>query len=73
MNTDICVNGQMDDLTKGAVVQHAEEIKAVGSVFLILDPDGHVRRQYRIPNSRSDRAGHGNGDGSEAGTLWLNQ
>ncbi len=46
-------------LTKSAAVQYAEPVKAVGTVFLILDPDGQVRRQYR---GKSVRGGRGNGD-----------
>jgi ParB family chromosome partitioning protein len=46
-------------LTKEAEVHYAEGTKAVGTVFLLLDPDGQVRRGYRIPRSRSGASGDG--------------
>ncbi len=36
-------------LTKDAPTHHAEATKAIGTAFLILDPDGRVRRGYRVP------------------------
>ena len=48
-------------LTKDAEVHYAEAIKAVGTAFLLLDPDGRVRREYRIPRSR--RGTYSNSDG----------
>ncbi len=54
-------------LTKDADVHYAEVTKAVGTAFLLLDPDGRVRREYRIPRHRQNASGNGNGragDGS---------
>ena len=48
-------------LTMQAAVQYAEATKAVGTAFLLLDPDGWVRREYRIPRSLHNPTGNGNG------------
>ena len=48
-------------LTKDAEVHYAEATKAVGTAFLLLDPDGRVRREYRIPRNRRDASGNGRG------------
>jgi ParB family transcriptional regulator, chromosome partitioning protein len=47
-------------LTEGAQVHYSEATKAVGTVFLMLDPDGRARREYRIPRGRQG-ASNGNG------------
>jgi hypothetical protein len=46
-------------LTKDAEVHYAEATKAVGTAFLLLDPDGRVRREYRIPANRQNASGNG--------------
>ena len=51
-------------LTKEAEVYYAEATKAVGTAFLLLDPDGRVRREYRIPRQRQSASGNGNGNGN---------
>jgi len=48
-------------ITQDAPVHYAEATKAVGSVFLILDPDGQVRREYRVSRSRQTTSAGGNG------------
>jgi hypothetical protein len=48
-------------LAKEAEVYYAEATKAVGTAFLLLDPDGRVRREYRIPRQRQSASGNGNG------------
>ena len=48
-------------LTKDADVHYAEATKAVGTAFLLLDPDGRVRREYRIPRGRGGAPGNGSG------------
>jgi ParB family transcriptional regulator, chromosome partitioning protein len=45
---------QAEELTKDATVQFAEPVKATGTVFLILDPDGRLRQESRIPRTRPD-------------------
>jgi ParB family chromosome partitioning protein len=45
-------------LVADAAVRYAEGTKAVGTAFLSLDPDGRVRREYRVP-----RPGRGNAIG----------
>jgi hypothetical protein len=42
-----------------------ERTKAIGTVFLILDPDGRLHREYRIPRPGRKSAA-GNGDGGSA-------
>ena len=48
-------------LTKDAEVHYAEATKAVGTAFLLLDPDGRVRREYRVPRNRRSVSANGNG------------
>jgi len=50
-------------LTKEAEVHYAEATKAVGTAFLLLDPDGRVRREYRVPRNRHHPSSNGNGQG----------
>jgi ParB family chromosome partitioning protein len=54
-------------LAQAAEVRYAEATKAVGTTFLLLDPDGRVRREYRIPRTRPSALTNGNGQG-EAGS-----
>ena len=54
-------------LTREASVHYAEATKAVGTAFLLLDPDGRVRRGYRIPRTRSTGSGSANGGNGQAG------
>ncbi|MGD0904744.1 MAG: ParB/RepB/Spo0J family partition protein [Terracidiphilus sp.] len=55
-------------VTKEAKVHYAEATKAVGTVFLMLDPDGRVRREYRIPRPRRSASGNGNGQAGDGKT-----
>jgi ParB family chromosome partitioning protein len=55
-------------LTKDAEVHYAEATKAVGTAFLLLDPDGRVRREYRIPRSRRSESANGNGHAGDGQT-----
>jgi ParB family chromosome partitioning protein len=48
-------------ITKDAPVHYAEATKAVGTTFLLLDPDGRVRIEHRIPRVRHAQPGHANG------------
>jgi ParB family chromosome partitioning protein len=48
-------------LTKKAEVHYAEATKAVGTAFLLLDPDGRIRREYRVPRTRQSASNNGNG------------
>jgi ParB family chromosome partitioning protein len=45
----------------------SEETKAMATSFLILDPDGRVHREYRIPRKRHHRSSDGNGHASGGG------
>ena len=46
-------------LSKDAEVHYSEATKAVGTTFLLLDPDGRVRREYRVPRIRHGASGNG--------------
>jgi ParB family chromosome partitioning protein len=59
-------------ITKDAQVHYAEATKAVGTTFLLLDPDGRVRIEHRVPRVRHTQSSDGNGangqtDGSGGG------
>jgi ParB family chromosome partitioning protein len=45
-------------ITKDAQVHYAEATKAVGTTFLLLDPDGRVRTEHRIPRVQYPQAGN---------------
>jgi ParB family transcriptional regulator, chromosome partitioning protein len=55
-------------LTKDAEVHYSEVTKAVGTAFLLLDPDGRVRREYRIPRHRQSASGNVNGRAGDGST-----
>jgi hypothetical protein len=55
-------------LTKAAEVHYTEATKAVGTTFLLLDPDGRVRREHRIPRTRHGVSGNGNGHAGDGST-----
>jgi hypothetical protein len=48
-------------ITKEAQVHYAEATKAVGTTFLLLDPDGRVRTEHRIPRVQHSQPGSSNG------------
>jgi ParB family chromosome partitioning protein len=61
-------------ITKGAQVCYTEATKAVGTTFLLLDPDGRVRIEHRIPRVRRTQSNNGNGanghtDGNGGGSI----
>lgn len=47
-------------LAEGATIRHSEATKAVATAFLMLDPDGRVRREYRVPRVRHTPSVNGN-------------
>jgi hypothetical protein len=51
------------EIAEAAPKFFGEATKAVGTVFLSLDPDGQVRREFRLPRRGSKNAGDGNGVG----------
>jgi hypothetical protein len=63
---------QQREIEASAPVSYSEETKARATVFLVLDPDGRVHREYRVPRSKarastggdSHRTGGGNGSDS---------
>jgi ParB family chromosome partitioning protein len=56
-------------VVEAAPIVFGEATKAVGSVFLTLDPDGQVRREYRVPRPAGRRFNTGNvaGGGHDEG------
>jgi ParB family chromosome partitioning protein len=46
---------------EAAPQRFSEETKAAATVFLILDPDGRVHQEYRIPRRQHHADGNGNG------------
>ena len=48
------------EIVQAAPISFGEKTKAVGTVFLIVDPDGQVRREFRVPKPQGRSA---NGDG----------
>ena len=50
--------------TEGAPIRHSEATKAIATAFLILDPDGRVRREYRTPRPKYSPASGGKPGGS---------
>jgi len=58
-------------IIKNAKFIPSEATKAAGTAFLILDPDGRVRQEYRMPRrrSKSGNADSGNGSVSETPAL----
>ncbi|MGA2440692.1 MAG: ParB/RepB/Spo0J family partition protein [Tepidisphaeraceae bacterium] len=57
-----------NDIVEAAPKVFSEATKAVGTVFLTLDPDGQVRREFRLPRPEGRRSGDGNGGVGEAGS-----
>ena len=56
-------------LTADAPVRYAKATKGAGTAFLILDPDGRVRREYRVPRPRH-AAGTSAGGSPATGGSW---
>ena len=56
---------QEREIVKQAPEHFSEETKALATSFLILDPDGRVHREYRLPRRRHSESANRN-DGSEA-------
>jgi ParB family chromosome partitioning protein len=69
------VQGRIDALEKAAneIAEAAprffsEATKAVGTVFLTLDPDGQVRREFRLPKPEGRRSAIGKSRAGEEGS-----
>jgi hypothetical protein len=55
------------EIEASAPVHYSEETKARATVFLMLDPDGRVHREYRVPRSKGKASTDGDrGRGSRA-------
>ncbi len=55
------LDDDQEQIVKAAQVHYGEATKSVGTAFLLLDPDGRVRREYRIPRKRKEESTSGNG------------
>jgi len=58
-----------NEIAEAAPKFFSEATKAVGTVFLTLDPDGQVRREFRLPRCQGRRSANGNGRFGEAGSV----
>ena len=61
------LEAEEQELVKPAPEHFSEETKAAATSFLILDPDGRVHREYRVPRTRHQRAAGGNGHAGGGG------
>ncbi len=57
------LQAEEQEIVSNAPEHFSEETKAVGTAFVILDPDGRVHREYRIPRQRN-RHGTANAGGA---------
>jgi ParB family transcriptional regulator, chromosome partitioning protein len=51
-----------NEIAEAAPKFFSEATKAVGTVFLTLDPDGQVRREFRLPKRPGRQSGNGVGE-----------
>jgi ParB family chromosome partitioning protein len=54
---------------EAATPRFSEETKAVATAFLILDPDGRVHHEYRIPHRWHQASNNGNGENGSSGSV----
>jgi ParB family chromosome partitioning protein len=59
------IENAVTEIAEAAPKFFGEATKAVGTVFLSLDPDGQVRREFRLPRRESKRSGDGNSVGEK--------
>ncbi len=62
-----CLDEKQREIETSAPACFSEETKARASVLLMLDPDGHVHREYRVPRSKAKASTTGNGRHGEDG------
>lgn len=55
------------EIVNQAPEHFSEETKSVATSFLILDPDGRVHREYRLPRRHHQHAASGNGNAAGGG------
>jgi ParB family chromosome partitioning protein len=55
------LDAQAQDIEQHAPLVHSETTKSVGTMFLMLLPDGQVRRDYRVPRVVMRPSGGSNG------------
>lgn len=60
------LEAQEQEIVKQAPVKFSEETKALATSFLILDPDGRVHTEHRVPRQRHGRTSNGS-DPASAG------
>ena len=64
------MEAQEQEIVAQAPEHFSEETKAVATAFLILDPDGRVHRQPRVPRQSSrSRSADGNGHAGAGGAI----
>jgi ParB family transcriptional regulator, chromosome partitioning protein len=63
------IEEQEREIEAGAPVFYSEATKSLATVFLMLLPDGQVRREYRVPRRRhASASGNGSATGETGGT-----
>ena len=58
---------QEQRILDNATQQFSEATKSIATIFLLLDPDGQVHREYRVPRQDQQTKASGNGNGAAAG------
>lgn len=63
------LENEEQEIMRNAPVHYSEATKSLGTAFLILYPDGQVKREYRVPRSRrgtinGNRSSDTNGNGA---------
>jgi ParB/RepB/Spo0J family partition protein len=61
------LEAEEQEIVEQAPEHFSEETKAVATSFLILDPDGRVHREYRLPRRKHQQPANGNGDAARGG------
>lgn len=54
-------------IVSNAKEHFSEETKSLATAFLVLDPDGRVHRELRLPRRRQQQRGNGRSDASNGG------
>jgi len=62
------LEAEESEIVKAAPVSFSEGTKAIATSFLILDPDGQVHREYRVPRRRHGQSAEGAGSVAPDGT-----
>lgn len=56
------LESQEQEIVSKAKEHFSEETKSLATAFLVLDPDGRVHREHRVPRRRQQQRGNGHGE-----------